>query len=101
MEKIETESHESGNIDANNENKLIYFPRIIAGPPNAIKGLTENYIRIVPQKSGLSGGKLAQKIKSILITNTDKNLKKWAELISINDILHFLPPGGSNFPKKR
>ncbi len=84
------------------EDKTIYFPRIIAGPLSSIKSKTDNFVRIKPQKSSkLGGGKLAEKIKTILIEKTPNNLKKWAKEISNNDVMHFLPPGGSSIVKKK
>ncbi len=80
--------------------KNIYFPRIIAGPQSAIKSQTERYVRIKPQRNGLSSGKLAEKIKSTFITKAAEELKKWVKLIDINHIIHFLPPGKSTIAKK-
>jgi predicted ribosome quality control (RQC) complex YloA/Tae2 family protein len=80
--------------------KNIYFPRIIAGPQSAIKKQTEQYIRIKPQRSGLSSGKLAEKIKIQFIKNASEDVKKWVKLIDENHIIHFLPPGTSTIAKK-
>ncbi|MHA1297815.1 MAG: ribosome rescue protein RqcH [Candidatus Helarchaeota archaeon] len=78
----------------------IYYPRIIAGPLSAIKKQTNIYVRLVPQKSSkLKGGKLAAKIKERLINKTPESKRKWAELISLDDIIHLLPPGGSEISK--
>jgi len=74
----------------------IYYPKIIAGPLSAIKKQTDIYVRLSPQKSSkLKGSKLAFLIKQKLIEKTQEPMKKWAELISLEEIIHLLPPGGS------
>lgn len=81
---------------------VIFYPRIIAGPLSAVKSKTDNFVRLKPLKSGnISSGKIAEKIKNILVENTKDSLKKWASLISINDIIHFLPPGNSDIIKSK
>ena len=89
------------NSNSNSDENISYFPRIIAGPTSAIKKQTNIYVRIMPQKSGLGGGKLMDMIKNELIKQTPEKLKKWAKLISKNDIMHFLPPGNSQISKKK
>ena len=70
------------------------YPKIISGPPSAIKKNTENYILIKPSKSiGLSKSKLANEIKSYFVRNVDTELRKWAKLLVIDDILLYLPTG--------
>ena len=96
--KIEGISDDLEDID---EKNTVFFPRIITGPPTSIKSKTNIYVRIHPQKSGKSGGKLAKEIKTILINSSTKSQEKWAKLISLNDIVHFLPPGDSVFAKKK
>lgn len=96
--KIEGISDDLENI---NEKNTVFFPRIITGPPTSIKSKTNIYVRIHPQKSGKSGGKLAKEIKTILVNSSTKSQEKWAKLISLNDIIHFLPPGDSVFAKKK
>ncbi|MBN2155135.1 MAG: NFACT family protein [Candidatus Lokiarchaeota archaeon] len=80
--------------------KNIYFPRIIAGPQSAIKSQTKHLVRIKPQGNGLSGGKLAEKIKAYFVSGSTEDVKKWVNLIDINHIIHFLPPGNSYITKK-
>lgn len=109
-DKIITDSSDEG-INYNNTEKqpetkeiedIIFYPRIIAGPLSAVKSKTDNYVRLKPLKSGnISSGKIAEKIKNILVENTKDSLKKWASLISINDIIHFLPPGNSDIIKSK
>lgn len=95
-------TNESNKKSAKEENvdNFIYFPRIIAGPLSSIKKRTDNYVRLKPQKSSkIKGGKLADKIKIILISKTKEELKKWAKLIEQKDIIQFVPPGGSSISK--
>ena len=91
----------SENLEDIDEKNTVFFPRIIAGPPTSIKSKTNLYVRILPQKSGKSGGKLAKEIKTILVKDSNKSQEKWAKLISLNDIIHFLPPGDSVFAKNK
>jgi len=80
-------------IGANNQNQG-YFPKIICGPGTAITNQTNNTFTIVPTKSkSLTKGKLAKELKSNFIRDIDKELKKWLELLSIDEILLFLPNG--------
>ncbi|NVM34203.1 MAG: fibronectin-binding domain-containing protein [Candidatus Lokiarchaeota archaeon] len=78
--------------------RKIFFPKIISGPETAIKKQTKNIITILPSKSGgFTKGKLAKEIKSYFIRNIDKELKIWVKLLSIDDILLYLPSGISKF----
>ena len=71
-----------------------YFPKIICGPETAIKKQAKNTITIIPTKSkSLTKGKLAKELKSNFLRDIDKELKKWVELLSIDEILLFLPNG--------
>ena len=86
--------------DSNN-NRKIFYPKIISGPESAIKKQTENFITIVPSKSGgFTKGKLAKEIKSIFIRISDKDLKIWVKLLSIDDIILYLPSGISKIESK-
>jgi predicted ribosome quality control (RQC) complex YloA/Tae2 family protein len=51
--KLENVGEMENNVPDSEKKEInfVYFPRIIAGPPTAIKKTTENYVRIVPQKS--------------------------------------------------
>ena len=77
------------------ENIKIYYPKILCGPVNAIKVLTRNIVIIKPSKSGLTKGALAKKIKQYYLNISDKELKKWIKLLSIDEIILSLPPGSS------
>ena len=82
--------------DRSNEDRQILFPKIICGPEIAIKNQTDHFITIIPSKSSsLTTGKLAKEIKAYFLRNVDKKLKKWVELLSIDDILLVLPSGSS------
>jgi len=85
--------------DSNDEPKII-FPKIIYGPINAIKKQTEDYLVINPSKTGLTKGKLAKEIKSYYLKKSSKDLKKWINLLSLNEILLCLPSGNSIYKQK-
>jgi len=79
-------------------NKKIFYPKIISGPETAIKKQTKNLISIVPSKSGgFTKGKLAKEIKSYFIRTIDNDLKIWVKLLTIDEILLYLPSGNSKF----
>ncbi len=78
----------------NNEIELIY-PKLIYGPTDVINRKFNQYIVIIPSKTGMSKGKLAKEIKSFFINNTDKELKKWVNLLSLDEIIICLPAGNS------
>ena len=80
-------------MGANNQSPG-YFPKIICGPETAIKKQANKNITIIPTKSkSLTKGKLAKELKSNFLREIDKELKKWVELLSIDEILLFLPNG--------
>jgi len=82
------------------ENRKVFYPKIIAGPKSAIHTQTNKLISIIPSKSpGLSKGKLAKEIKTYFIKNIDKELRKWVKLLSIDELLLYLPNGLSNIVK--
>lgn len=82
---VETESEETNKI---------YYPKIISGPKSAIKTKTENCLTIIPSKSsGFTKGKLAKEIISHFIRNTDKESRIWIKLLSLDEILLYLPSG--------
>jgi len=71
-----------------------YFPKILCGPGTAIKKQANETITIIPTKSkNLTKGKLAKELKSNFLRVIDKELKKWVELLSIDEILLYLPNG--------
>ncbi|TFF99145.1 MAG: DUF814 domain-containing protein, partial [Promethearchaeota archaeon] len=72
-----------------------FYPKILSGPKNAIIGQSKNFIIIKPSKIGLSKGKLAKKIKNHFLQKSDKNMKKWINLLSIDEIELNLPTGSS------
>ena len=80
--------------DKSNKERQVFFPKIVCGPEISIKKQTNHTITIKPSKStSLSTGKLAKEIKSYYLRNVDKELKKWVELLSLDEILLFLPSG--------
>lgn len=80
--------------------KYVYYPKIIAGPPSAIDSKTDISVELRPDKSGISGGDLAESIKYNLVQKSPEKRKKWARQIDINEIIHFLPPGESQILKE-
>ncbi|MFX1601319.1 MAG: ribosome rescue protein RqcH [Promethearchaeota archaeon] len=72
----------------------IFYPKIICGPDSAIKKQIKNTIIIIPSKSnGFTKGKLAKEIKSYFLRNIGKESKIWIKLLSIDEILLYLPSG--------
>jgi len=81
-------------MDSNNINyNIIYYPKIISGPLTAVKVQTNNYLVISPSRSGFSKGILAKKIKKYFIEKSDKELRKWINILSLDDIILMLPNG--------
>ncbi|MFX0080164.1 MAG: ribosome rescue protein RqcH [Candidatus Hodarchaeota archaeon] len=86
--------------DRSNKERQVFYPKIICGPEKAIKKQTNHTITIVPSKSSsLTAGNLAKEIKSYYLNNVDKDLKKWVEILSLDEILLFLPSGLSMIKK--
>jgi hypothetical protein len=56
---------------------------------------TGKYIIIKPSKSGVSSGNLAKEIKQFFLKTSDLNIKKYVELLTIEEINLCLPPGNS------
>jgi len=80
-------------MGTNNQNQG-YFPKILCGPGRAINKQAIKAITIIPTKSkNLTKGKLAKEIKSIFIREIDKELKKWVDLLTLDELLLFLPNG--------
>ncbi|MFX1395016.1 MAG: ribosome rescue protein RqcH [Promethearchaeota archaeon] len=75
------------------ENTKKYYPKIFSGPKNVIMEQTENSIIINPSKNGLTKGKLAKEIKNYFLKYSDQHMKKWIDLLSIDDIILTLPTG--------
>ncbi len=71
------------------------YPMLIYGPTDVINRKFNHYIVIIPSKTGMSKGKLAKEIKSFFINNSEKELKKWVNLISLDDVILCLPTGNS------
>jgi predicted ribosome quality control (RQC) complex YloA/Tae2 family protein len=86
--------------DANNEVQIKY-PRIISGPSRVIEKQSQNVIIIIPSKTGLTKGKIAKEIKSLFVKNSEKELRKWTNLLSIDEILLYLPTGSSVIKLKK
>jgi len=88
-------------ISSDSEGKTeIYYPKILSGPVDAIKSQTSNFVIILPSKSGLTKGKMAKIIKDYFIKNSDREMKKWIKLLSLDEIILYLPTGTSLLKKK-
>lgn len=84
--------------EESSKNHKLFYPKIISGPKNAINKQTENMITIIPSKSGgFKKGKIAKEIKTYFIKNSEKDLKIWVKLLSIDEIILYLPNGNSEF----
>lgn len=79
------------------EYENVKYPKVIAGPVSAVKNQIENFIIIIPSKTGLTKGNLAKKIKDKFFKIVNKDLKKWIDILSIDDILLMLPNGNCLF----
>jgi hypothetical protein len=77
------------------EDQLIAY--VIGGPESAIKPRTEWYVTIRPQKSGLTSGALAGKIKEQFIHTVPEDKRKWVGLLPVDEIVLFIPAGTSSF----
>jgi hypothetical protein len=76
--------------------RYILYPKIIGGPEVAIKKQTNVSVTLIPSKSSnLTAGRIAKEIKSFYLKNVEKDQKKWVEILSIDDIILFLPSGSS------
>ena len=73
----------------------VIFLKILCGPLSAIKTQVSHIIKIKPSKDGLTKGKLAKEIKSILINQSDDLFKKWIKLLKVDEIILSLPSGSS------
>jgi len=73
----------------------VIFLKILCGPLSAIKTQVSHIIKIKPSKDGLSKGKLAKEIKSILLNQSDDQFKKWIKLLKEDEIILSLPSGKS------
>lgn len=74
-----------------------FIPYVIGGPESAIKPRTEWYVTIRPQKSGLTSGALAGKIKEQFLHMVPEDKRKWVELLPMDEIVLFIPAGTSSF----
>ncbi|MFX0106126.1 MAG: ribosome rescue protein RqcH [Candidatus Hodarchaeota archaeon] len=81
-------------INEDKETKVLY-PKIICGPVEVIKKQTSPIVVLSPSKTGLSKGNLAKEIKSLFLKNSGKELKKWVNLLSLDEIILYLPTGNS------
>jgi len=81
------------------EESKIFYPKVICRPRSAVNHVSKNYLLIIPSKSGLTKGKLAKEILSYFIKITDKEMRKWVKLISLDEIILLLPTGFSEIKK--
>ncbi len=82
------------------QEEKIYYPRLIAGPPNVIKAVTPFHVKIKPSRGGITVGALAKKIRESIIKQIqDPKLSKWAALMSLNELIRLMPAGNSEIVK--
>jgi hypothetical protein len=72
-------------------------PNLIGGPPSAITSKSEKYVIIAPGKK--PSKKIAEKVKSILMSKASKQLAVKIEKMSISEIQKFIPAGKSSIIK--
>ncbi|MGV9202853.1 MAG: ribosome rescue protein RqcH [Promethearchaeia archaeon] len=77
------------------DDQEIYYPKVICGPDSAIKKLSDISLILKPSNTGLSKGKLAKKIKRQFLKQVEKDMEKWVEILSLDDIILELPNGNS------
>ena len=82
-----------------NKGTKVFYPKLITGPLRALKDRFENIVIIKPSKSGLKKGQLAKELKNHFLKNSDKKMKKWINLLSIDEITLYLPNGLSIIKK--
>ncbi len=83
----------------NNQKEDIFYPKIIIGPINAIKSKYKSYITIKPSKSGYSKGNIANEIKKYFLNSSNKESRKWINVLSLDEIINILPTGVSKISK--
>ena len=71
------------------------YLRLIAGPPSAIKRITEYYVLLAPGE--IPRDEAAKRIKAILIDLVESSLKEGLKKLSTSMILELLPKGGFRF----
>ena len=81
-------------------NSVSYYPKILCGPQSAIKSQTTKFIIIKPSRTGSTKGALAKEIKRFYLNTSEKDIRKWINLLSIDDIILNLPPGLSTIHSK-
>ncbi|MFX1237971.1 MAG: ribosome rescue protein RqcH [Promethearchaeota archaeon] len=82
--------------DSKNDDIKVFYPKIFCGPKSAIqKHQNGDIIVISPSKAGLTKGKLAKEIKSFFLRVSDPDKRKWIKLLSLDEIILYLPSGPS------
>ncbi len=87
-------------LEINSFEEKVFYPKVVSGPISAITSRYDNHVLLKPSRSGLSKGKLADKIKNLLLHQSDSSMKKWVKLLSIDEIILYLPPGFSEIEQK-
>ena len=75
------------------DSEIIYYPKLIYGPSRALQNLGNPKLLLKPSKSGESKGKVAKKIKDYFYKSFDDKLKKWIELLSLDELIFIIPSG--------
>ncbi|MHA1689207.1 MAG: ribosome rescue protein RqcH [Promethearchaeota archaeon] len=84
----------------NSLDEKIFHPKVVSGPISAIINRYDNHVLLRPSRTKLSKGKLAEKVKNLLVHQSDNSMKKWVKLLSIDEIILYLPPGFSEIEQK-
>ena len=72
--------------------------QIIGGPPQAVAKQTRIYVRIVPGNE--PSGRLAKRIKALMMRMLPAEERKKAENIPLDEIQRFIPSGRGAISKK-
>ncbi|GAG98029.1 unnamed protein product, partial [marine sediment metagenome] len=78
-----------------NPELIHFYPKVISGPESSIKKQTEIYELLTPEKFGKSSGNIAKKLKNLFLKKVDDDLKKWVNILSLDDIILLIPAGNS------
>ncbi|MFO8019305.1 MAG: ribosome rescue protein RqcH [Promethearchaeia archaeon] len=73
----------------------VFYPKVICGPDSAIQKRSDISLTMKPLSNGMSKGKLAKKIKNQFFKQAEEEMKKWVEILSLDDIILEIPNGDS------
>jgi len=85
--------------DTSNDENHQFYPKIKVAPIRAIESEDSNFLIIKPSNTGLQKGALAKEIISYFLKTSEKKLRKWIKLLSLDEIVLILPSGKSIIKK--